>query len=906
MPEDDLRLQATLIIGSLASGGQAFLRPLCAADVPKTLVRTLSTETGPRLAISILQALKALATFWSAAEDLDIEYDLWSALFNMDSLEVFRQILQQPATTIHAKQQLRLVADIVSALPDTAQNSKALITSCCLLDTFASLLVAHAVATKLVVYSGDESSLLTAPPDASIPSILAAVSTIITGSNYRAHRFILSQQVRDLFTNTGQDDSDQRSAFGARHGFANPHEPLLPPLHIPTYRTISHNPVSNHFPALKSLQPARGGSSSSDGSTPVGDIDHSNAVVGWLLVLIRSMSGLNRLIGLRLLALVANAIEVDPVGASFRSEFSQKTRERQKQLSMLAVPLAVSLVQKAHDDKFDGTENQSEGQGIREQACNVLALLIGGSKELQIAAVEAGAVKHVCPILKKSFDNVSFAKPMWSAKSNTPSNVDAPETSRLGVSTFPQEIAHAMRCREGALKAIEAIAAREDVHRKAIIEHGVIGCIIDSMKPFAPNAIGEAASSRITINPKDGNTTSVILAACYAAKSMSRSVSILRTSLIDGGIAKPLVQLLHHSSLDVQIAATDVCCNLLPEFSPMKDDLLENNVIKTLVEHCRSSSPALRLSSLWALKHLVYGAPKEIKMNTLEELGTGWLVDIIQGEHREGAQGATGGVSVGLSTPNAAGEQVDLLNPSSMDVDEPVAEEPMEEDDEDGEVLYDEASSTHYQSSSLRSTLNPPASTFNSRRYLSSIREMEQNEEYASRKDEAAIQAQALDFLRNLMNGDDAAALSDHLMSAIGTAKVYELLTAKLSPIPRSISTGKPVYSPTELVLSTIHVIIHLANASPKHRQMLIAQRSLLQALLPHFNHLDHRVRVMSVWAVNSLTWIEEDADRRDARQRATELRSLGIEQAVRALQGDPNLDVRERVKTAMRQFETL
>lgn len=87
---------------------------------------------------------------------------------------------------------------------------------------------------------------------------------------------------------------------------------------------------------------------------------------------------------------------------------------------------------------------------------------------------------------------------------------------------------------------------------------------------------------------------------------------------------------------------------------------------------------------------------------------------------------------------------------------------------------------------------------------------------------------------------------------------------------------------------------------------MLIAQKPLLQAMLPHFTHVDHRVRVMCVWAVNSLTWIEEGDDRRDAQSRFKELRLLGIESAVRALMNDTNLDVKERVKTAIRQFDAL
>lgn len=910
--DDDLRLQAALILGSLAAAGPSCLQPLCAAGVPKILVEVLSADIGPRLVTAVLQALESLASFWAASNESSLDFDLWRVIFDGDSLEVFDSLLRQPTSTLFGRQQVKLVADIISALPDrdyVPGGPKARLTNCGVLDTLASLLASHAAETKIVWYHGDLSHLPPPPPQVCLPSILTAISTVISGSNYRAHRFILAPSIRDLFHRSSADSSDTRACFGPRSGFANPHTSLLPPLYIPAYRTVSHTPSSNSFPALKTLQSTKSSSNANDSAQLVGDIDHSNAVCGWLTVLARSLHGIDRLTAIRLLALVASAADADPAGSVHRSEFTQKTVERQKQLALLAVPLAVRLVQTASESKgSDLPDQQRESQNIQEEACEILALLIGGNKDLQVAAVEAKAIQYVCVLLKKSFDNITPARSMWTAKPMPQSETDVPRSCQTGKLTFSRELSHAMRCREGALKAIAALAAKEDLHRKAIIDSGVVSTIIDSLKPF-PVDDASSQGSHAQLGPKDGNTTAVILAACRAAQSMSRSVSVLRTSLIDGGIAKPLIQLLDHASLEVQIAATDVCCNLLPEFSPMREDLSDGKVVKTLVAHAKSSSPALRLSSLWALKHMMHSCPKEVKLHTLEELGTGWLVGIIQGEQREsGLLPSGGGVSVGLSTPNAAGEQVDILNPSSMDVDDPgmLHEEAMDEDDEDGEVMYDEASSTHYQSSQLRSTLAQSAPPFNSKRYLSSIREMEQNDEYTSRRDEAGIQVQALDFLRNFVSGEDCATLADHLMHSIGANTIYRLLTDKLKPVSTATPGGKQVYSPTELVLSTIHVIIHLANASSTHRQMLIAQKSLLQALLPHFNHLDHRVRVMSVWAVNSLTWIEEDGDRRDARQRSMELKMLGIEQAVRALANDPNLDVRERVRTACRQFDTL
>lgn len=910
-PDDELRLQATLIIGSLAAAGPTFLHPLCAANIPFFLVDTMSIDHGEvdsRLIAAALHALKSIALFCSTAEEPLVEYDFWSAVINGSTLSNMDRILKTGD-----KDQVRLIAEIISVIPGDREREKhkSWITTCGVLDTLTSLLVSHAVSSRLLHYSGNASQLPPPPPDAVLPCVLAAIAATIDGSNYRAQRFILAPAVRDLFTRSGNDSNDYRQQFGARQGFMNSYESLLPPLHIPTNKTISHNPGSTNFPALKTLQNGKNGQSQLNGAPLIGDIDHSNAVCGWLIVLVRSVSGLHRVIALRLLAVVASAIEVDPAGPSHRTEFLQKTRERQRQLALLAVAPAVQLIKDINDATIsDNTKSQKEARLIKEQACAVLALLVSCHKDLQVAAVELGAIKQVCPVLKKSFDNVTLAKPMWSAKSSVPSDPNAPATYHMGSPTFPPEISHAMRCREGALKALGALAAKEDVHRKAIIDSGVVSHITDSLKPFAPNAAADALSQRTPVAPKDGNTVPVIIAACHAAVSMSRSVSVLRTSLIDGGIVKPLIQLLHHPSLDVQIAATDACCNLLPEFSPMREDLSEGNVIKTLAEHARSNSPALRLSSIWALKHLVHGCPRDVRLSALEELGTGWLVSIIQGEQREAAPSG-GGVSVGsagLSTPNAAGEQVDLLNPSSMDVDEPSApHDAMDDDDDDGELLYDEASSTQYRSSSIRSTFNSPTPAFNSKRYLSSIREREESDEYTLRKNEAEIQKQALDFVRNFIHGDDCEYLSDHLMNQIGSAKVYDLLTAKLSPLPRSVLSGKSqLYNTSELVLSTIHVIIHLANASAKHRQMLIAQKPLLQALLPHFNHPDHRIRVMCVWAVNSLTWIEEGDDRMDAHARFRELRQLGIESAVRGLVNDANLDVKERVKTAVRQFDTL
>src|SRR5687768_16001021 len=56
---------------------------------------------------------------------------------------------------------------------------------------------------------------------------------------------------------------------------------------------------------------------------------------------------------------------------------------------------------------------------------------------------------------------------------------------------------------------------------------------------------------------------------------------------------------------------------------------MEMGILKLICEFAHSSNLSLRLNSMWALKHLVYSAENEVKTSCLEQLKTGWLVDLI-------------------------------------------------------------------------------------------------------------------------------------------------------------------------------------------------------------------------------------------------------------------------------------
>ena len=332
-----------------------------------------------------------------------------------------------------------------------------------------------------------------------------------------------------------------------------------------------------------------------------------------------------------------------------------------------------------------------------------------------------------------------------------------------------------------------------------------------------------------------------------------------------------------------------------------------------MCDHARRSNPKLRLASLWALKHLVLNAPRDQKIEALEELGPGWLVQAISGEQRGETQSNT---PIGMSTSNAAGEQVDLLNATDspeMDVDVSDTEQ-TQEDDEDGELQFDQ-NGTPFHSSGLRSTLKNNTASLSK---LKTLRESEQNPAVQAQQDDNDIQEQALDFVRNLINGDDGTNMIDHLNAVIGSQRLFDLLLAKLEPTspPRSGSNlsaqrtspqqTRSQYQHPRIINATIHVLNHIAAASPRHKQLLTAQKALLKAWVPHFTSHDRGIRVISAWTVINLTWVDDQSERDDARGRAQELRVLGIEDKIKSLANDPELDVRERVKTAIRQFEDL
>jgi hypothetical protein len=309
----------------------------------------------------------------------------------------------------------------------------------------------------------------------------------------------------------------------------------------------------------------------------------------------------------------------------------------------------------------------------------------------------------------------------------------------------------------------------------------------------------------------------------------------------------------------------------------------------------------LRLNALWALKHFVHAVSNDMKRLCLEELGQGWLVQLICDDTEDEAL---------LSTRGRSGSVV--------------ASELNDEMDEDVEMdqFDDHPDSTQVSSFGRSNTSRPSSSRSKSVQQaelrLAALRDAEMNPARKARKDDIAVQEQGLDFIRNLIGGagqggtSETTEMIDFLFLALGQDRVFEILASKLRPKVtnpfnrRNSSSAETRVMPpqSEIITAVGYILVHMAASVPRHRQLVIAQTELLKLLVPQFNHPNIEVRLALCWLVSNLTWMDDANDGQACAQRANELKKLGFLAKLEMLEQDPELNVRERAKSALWQMK--
>lgn len=322
--------------------------------------------------------------------------------------------------------------------------------------------------------------------------------------------------------------------------------------------------------------------------------------------------------------------------------------------------------------------------------------------------------------------------------------------------------------------------------------------------------------------------------------------------------------------------------------------LIEQNVMKVLCEHTRSSNASLRLNALWSLKHLVLGATPATKKSCLEELEPGLLVRLICDDTEDRAL---------LSSRAGAESPADNADDTM---------------DEDMDMQLTEEQKGFVFSASAEEEASGQGRTRQMDDRLSGYRESEVNPVHKAREDDLAIQEQGLNLIRNLIMGEgdprqdgptETTQMIDYLFSELGQDRFLSILEAKLRPKvtgPFSRRGGgggesRVVYPQPKIVEAVTYILVHMAASAPRHRQLVIAQTNMLKQLGTYFGSKDAEVRVALCHLVSNLTWQDNAVDAPGCQQRAEQLRNLGFLGRVESLrEGDGELNVRERAKDAL------
>ncbi|KAK3304567.1 armadillo-type protein [Chaetomium strumarium] len=933
-----VRLLSLQLLASFAYAGAAFLGALHAAGVVPAIIPAISPDYNPPQVV--LAALRVLHNITASARLAPTAADgtsgLSEVIFAPRTLDQLRCILYDERTDATVQEQKRLIARLISQLCKCAHHRKALADSG-ILDSLATMLASFVVARGEVVPRAEilaQSDGLTfeipdpAPPGADLALVLEALSTIIANSRFCSCLLLCSPAIMAIFPSAEFVPlaSESKAAWNALEmsGFGNTRarnpgamDYLLPAIAVPTTRSQSgrfaeYPPLGVSLSRDNLASSTRSStfkftgweSSRFDGASGEdGDADEPESpLIPWLIHLIRSTDGLERVMAASLLT------------SLFKAGFA--TPEREQALAVLVVPLLCRMMRENDQEVRSSVQHAAIVEpeiarrwAIQEKVPEVLARLVGESETLQKAAHDCGIIKTVAKILKDSYESPPVQSPPrpWSPTPNRGTGTqDGPPTCRVGPAGQTPAYAHTIKMRENSLKLVAGMATLSNDYRQALVKEGVMAYVVEYLSPSLKKSINakeKPTTERATedgtggaTSPGSHNPNTVIIAACHVVRALGRSPSILRTTLQDHDVGVRINELARHPDAEVQIAALSAIINLVTNCSPMVEPLLEAGIVRTLCEHAHSLNPGLRLNALWALKHLVMDLDNTRRKQCLEELEPGWLVQLISDDTSEEEALHVQGRSERRATDAGDGEDISTA-------------EARYEDDTHGSWTWPALSRI------AQRTISPRLQQTSIK--LSALRDAELNPQRKARNDSLAIQEQGLGFVRNLIalpNLSSQTDMVDYLFTELGQDRLFGILADKLKvrvvgAFSRRLSRGRDtlvLYPQARIVENLAYILAHIAAGLPRHRQLVVAQTELLKLLSAHMNSKDIGVRKALCQLFMNLSTVESDGERGPSAQRALELERLGFLAKLEGLeQGDADLDVRQRAKAAVAQMKT-
>lgn len=169
--------------------------------------------------------------------------------------------------------------------------------------------------------------------------------------------------------------------------------------------------------------------------------------------------------------------------------------------------------------------------------------------------------------------------------------------------TTKDDITVGNELRQAAFRAYASLCANnEDVRKQVIETKNLMGHVVNGLSDLVPK---------------------VQVAAIRCLHSLSRSVRQLRTSFQDHEVWKPIRPILLNTTDEAQLmAVTSIACNLLLEFSPSKEHMLQDGqaMVDRLVDLTRHQHPGIRLNAVWALMNMTFKCDQKFKNQVLQSV----------------------------------------------------------------------------------------------------------------------------------------------------------------------------------------------------------------------------------------------------------------------------------------------
>ncbi|KAG8726015.1 hypothetical protein FRC11_000999, partial [Ceratobasidium sp. 423] len=173
--------------------------------------------------------------------------------------------------------------------------------------------------------------------------------------------------------------------------------------------------------------------------------------------------------------------------------------------------------------------------------------------------------------------------------------------------------------RAALLVLLASLTMHSEEHRRLLVEGGGLGYTIPSARRTGVGVSaaksGEVGGVTGALGAMGSPDAEVRWAGVMLARAVGRSTGVLRTGLYDSGIGRAVFDMLMKGEPDkrVLVAVLRMCCNLLNQYSPMREMFIRDGGMQKLAELCDTEEQTIRHLALWAFKNSLFRATSEDK-----------------------------------------------------------------------------------------------------------------------------------------------------------------------------------------------------------------------------------------------------------------------------------------------------